>query len=188
MSQDFTPFEKTWLRGSFEFHCLSGSFARNSKRFETQATRIVNTVNQCDYDLLGRQPKIPRLMGMRHASRSWTAFMVVEHLRLHTDFLFRAMQALLIGNEARAIVPDYRYLVPEDVGADCIDKFQDSVWQYVGFANNLVDSRQYREPTGSITHPIFGRLNVKRIHALASFHCRIHRPQLQKIIATEGVV
>ena len=114
--------------------------------------------------------------------------MVVEHLRLHTDFLFRAMQALLIGNEARAIVPEYRYLVPEDVGADCIDKFQDSVWQYVGFANNLVDSRQYREPTGSITHPIFGRLNVKRIHALASFHCRIHRPQLQKIIATEGVV
>ena len=114
--------------------------------------------------------------------------MVVEHLRLHTDFLFRASQALLIGNEMRAIVPDYRYLVPDDVGADCIDAFQDSVWNYVGFANNVTESKQFREPTGSISHPVFGRLNLRRLHALASFHCRIHRPQIQKILATEGVV
>lgn len=114
--------------------------------------------------------------------------MVIEHLRLHTEFFHRAMQALLIGNEMRARVPDYQYLVPEDVGADCIDRFQDSVWQYVGFANNLVESRRHKESTGSILHPLFGRLNLKRLHALASFHCRIHRPQIQKILATEGVV
>ena len=127
-------------------------------------------------------------MGMRDASRNWTAFMVIEHLRLHTDFLFRASQALLIGNEMRAMVPDYRYLVPEDVGANCIDAFQDSAWQYIGFANILAESGQFRDPTGTITHPLFGRLGLKRLHAMASFHCRIHRPQIQKILATEGVV
>lgn len=188
MSEDYTAFEKTWLRGSFEVHCLSSSFAGNTKRFETLTARIVSTVNECDYDLLGREQKLPRLLGLRDRSRYWTAFMVVEHLRLHVEFIYRAMQALLIDNEARAIVPEYRYLIPDDVGADCIDAFQDSVWQYVGFANNLAESGQFREPTGAIEHPLFGRLNLKRLHALASFHCRIHRPQIQKIIAIEGVV
>lgn len=188
MPDEYSAFEIVWLRGSFESHCLTGSFSRNTRRFETQASRLVRTINDCDYDLLGRQPKIPRLMGMRDASRTWTAFMVVEHLRLHTDFLYRAMQALLIGNEMRATVPDFRYLVPEDVGADCIDTFQDSVWQYIGFANNLVESKRFKEPTGSVSHPFYGRLNLKRLHAMASFHCKIHRRQIQKILATEGVV
>lgn len=188
MPDEYSAFEIVWLRGSFEAHCLTGSFARNTRRFETQASRLAATIVECDYDLLGRVPKIPRLMGMRHASRTWTAFMVVEHLRLHTEFLHRAMQALLIGNEMRARVPDFQYFVPEDVGAACLDRYQDSVWQYVGFANNLVESKRFKEPTGSISHPFFGSLNLKRLHALASFHCRIHRPQIQKILATEGVV
>lgn len=188
MADEYSSFEIVWLRGSFEAHCLTGSFARNTRRFETQAARLVNTVNNCDYDLLGRVPKIPRLMGMRPASCTWTAFMVVEHLRLHTEFLQRTMQALLIGNEMRATVSDYQYLVPEDVGAECLDRYQDAVWQYIGFANNLFESRRFKESTGSISHPLFGSLNLKRLHAMASFHCRIHRPQIQKILATEGVV
>ncbi|QEG22516.1 hypothetical protein [Mariniblastus fucicola] len=188
MPEDFSGFENVWLRSSFEAHCLTGSYSRNTRRFENQVGLLVDTLNDCDYDLLGRQPKIPRLMGMRHASREWTVFMVVEHLCLHTDYLFRAMQALLIGDETRALVPNYRYLVPEDVGADCIDRFQDSAWQYIGFANNLAESGRYKESTGSIRHDLFGRLGLKRLHALSSFHIKIHRRQVQKVLATEGVV
>ncbi len=168
--------------------CLAGSVARNTKRFESDSASIVSTANACDYDLLSRTPKIPRLTGMRNDSRGWTAFMVIEHLRRYNDFLLKAMQALVIDDETRIVVPEFRYFVPEDVGADCIDQFQDSSWQYASFVNNLVETNRFPRSTGTIQHPFFGMMDARRIHCLSSFHLSIHRRQIQKILATEGVV
>lgn len=187
MPEEFSLFEKTWLRTSFELRCLSGSFSGNTRRFEGLANRILRTVNDCDYGLLSQSPKIPRLMGMRDESRDWSSFMVIDHLRMHTDFVLKAIRALVIGHELTSPVPDFRYWVPDDVGAECIDQFQDSVWQYVSFVGNLHESGKYREASGAIPHPLLGRLNVKRLNAYASFHLSIHRSQLQKILATEGI-
>jgi len=188
MSGDFTAFERIWLRSGFELRCLTSGVARNTKRFESQAARVVRTANDCDYDLLGRVPKIPRLMGMRHSSCGWTAFMVIDHLRRYNEFLLNAMQALVLDDEFRMAIPEFRHLVPEDVGAECIDEFQESAWQYAGFVNNLVDSGRFPRSTGAIQHPFFGKMDARRIHCLASFHLSIHHRQIQKILAVEGVV
>ena len=77
--------------------------------------------------------------------------------------------------------------MPDDVGAECIDQFQDSVWQFVSFSNNLFESGKH-QASGAIRHPVLGLMNVKRLNAYASFHLSIHRSQIQKILATEGVV
>jgi hypothetical protein len=187
MPEEFSLFENVWLKSSFELRCLTGSFAGNTRRFEKHAEHILRTINSNDYGLLSQYPKIPRLMGMQNESREWTVFMVVDHLRLHIDFVLNAIRALVIDDELRTAVPRFRYLVPDDVGAECIDQFQDSVWQYTGFVGNLFDSGKFREPSGSILHPWLGRLNVKRLHAYAGFHLSIHRSQIQKILATEGI-
>ena len=162
--------------------------AGNTKRFEAQASLIVSIVNDCDYDLLGQTSTIPRLMGMRDASCDWTGFMVIDHLRRYNEFLVQAMKAWAINDETRIVVPDYRYLIPDDAGADCIDQFQESAWDYTGFVNNLVESKRFPRSSGAIRHPFFGRLDAKRLHCLASFHLSIHRRQIQKILAVEGVV
>ena len=188
MSDHYTSYERVWLRTGFEFRCLTGTVVGNTKRFESQAASIVRTANQCDYDLLGRTTEIPRLMGMRDASRNWTAFMVIEHLRRYNEFLLKAMQSLIIDDESRIVTPEFRYLVPEDVGADCIEEFQESAWQYAGFINNLSESGRFPRSTGSIRHPFFGKMDARRIHCFSGFHLSIHRRQIQKILAIEGVV
>jgi hypothetical protein len=188
MASDYTAYERVWLRSSFEVRNLVGSVARNTKRFESQATNIVRIANSCDYDLLGRSVTIPRLMGLRQASCDWTAFMVIEHLRRYNEFMFKAIQSLVVGDEVRIAVPEFRYLVPEDVGADCIDRFQESAWQYSAYVNNLTESNRFPRSTGSIKHPFFGKMDARRLHCFASFHLSIHRRQIQKILATEGIV
>jgi len=188
MPEEYSAIEATWLKASFELRCLSGSFVRQTKRFEASASQILQTVNDHDYDMLSRTPRIPRLMGMRRTSREWSVFMVIDHLRRHTDFVLQEMRSLLTDSGGISQRPSFHYFVPDDAGAECIDQFQDSVWQYLGFVGNLEESRDHRRSTGSIEHPLLGRLNLVRLNAYAGFHLSIHRSQIQKILATEGVV
>lgn len=179
---------KIWLRANFEMRCLTSGIAGSVAAFEKQANQILSTAAEYDYDLLGMQNTIPPLVGLRHESCSWTVYMVIEHLRLHTDFLLEAIRSLIVNNELRAPTPAIRYWQPEDVGPESVDRFQDSVWAYVGFANNLVESRKHRQATGSIRHPLYGLLDVKRLSVYSNHHINIHRRQIQAIIASIGVV
>jgi len=111
MPHEFSLFEKSWLRASFELRCLTGSFARTTARFEKQANLINSTVGACDYALLGQQAKIPRLMGLRFESCDWTIFQVVEHLRLHTEFVLNCIQSLIVGDQRKAPTPKLKYLI-----------------------------------------------------------------------------
>ena len=178
---------KIWLRANFEMRCLTNSFAGSVAAFEKQANQILSTVAEYDYDILGMPETISPLVGLRSESCSWTVYMVIEHLRLHTDFLLEAIRSLIINNELRAPTPTIRYLRPEDVGSESVDRFQDSVWAYVGFANNLIESRKHRQSTGSIRHPLYGLLNVKRLSIYGQHQISIHRRQIQAIIASIGV-
>ena len=167
--------------------CLTSGFAGSVSNFEKQADQLLKSVNEHDYDLLGTYGSIPGLVGLRHESCSWSVFMVIDHLRLHTEFLLNSMRSLIVANELTAPSPAVQYWRPEDAGADCLDHFQDSVWQYVAFANNLVESGQHRHPTGAIRHPQYGLLNVKRLSVYGCHHLGLHRRQIQAILASIGV-
>ena len=182
------PPGQLWLRASLELRCLSRSFAGNIKAFESQANQILNTVREQDYDLLGIDDPIPRLMGLRQESCSWSVFMVLDHLRLHTDFLADCTRAMSVGDGVNVPVPAFRYLQPEDAGSDVVDRFQDSVWQYVGLANNLLESGKHGRSSVAPRHPHYGLLNTKRLAAYGCLHLSIHQWQIQKIIAQIGVV
>ena len=179
---------KIWLRANFEMRCLTSGFAGSVAAFEKQANQILNTVSQYDYDILGMPKPIAPLVGLRNESCSWTVYMVIEHLRLHTDFLLEATRSLIINNELRAPTPAIQYWRPEDVGSESVDRLQDSVWAYVGFVNNLIESCKHRQSTGSIRHPLYGLLNVKRLSVYGQHHISIHRRQIRAIIASIGVV
>ena len=168
--------------------CLTRSFAGNITAFESQANEILDTVRGQDYDLLGIDDPIPRLMGLRQESCSWSVLMVLDHLRLHTDFLSNCTRAMSIGDEQKFPVPPIQYWQPDDAGFDVVDQFQDSVWQYIGLANNLLESGKHRRSSVAPRHPLFGSLNTKRLAAYGCLHLSIHRWQIQKIIAQIGVV
>ena len=168
--------------------CLIRSFAGNVKAFERQANEILTTVGEQDYDLLGIDNPIPRLMGLRHESCSWSVFMVLDHLRQHTDFLSDCTRAMTAGNKLKAPIPSFRYWQPHDVDADVVDQFQDSVWQYVGLANNILEMGNYHHSPTVPRHPQYGLMNTKRLAAYGCLHLSIHQWQIQKILAQIGVV
>ena len=168
--------------------CLTSSFAGSISTFEKQANKILSSVNELDYDLLGIEGSIPGLVGLRHESCTWSAYMVIDHLRLHTDFLLNAMRSLVVANELTAPIPAVRYWQPDDVGSESLDHFQDSVWQYVAFANNLAESGKHRQATGTILHPQYGSLDLKRLSVYGNLHLNLHRRQIQAILASIGMV
>jgi len=177
-----------WLRASFEMRCLTRSFAGNIAAFDSRANQILSTVRSQDFDLLGIDDPIPRLMGLRQESCSWSVFMVLDHLRLHTDFLSNCTRAMSVGDELKAPIPLLQYWRPNDVGSEVVDQLQDSVWQYVGLANNLLESGKYRHSPIAPRHPNYGLLTTKRLAAYGCLHLSIHSWQIQKIIAQIGVV
>ena len=187
MSSDFTFIERSWLRSTFELRCLTGSIKRNTIRFEQEANRILKIVNECDYDLLGCQTNISRLVGIPRSACHWSAFMVLDFLRRQNELAIHAIRGL-IRDDGSPTNSMFRYFEPNDVGANCIDDFQDSVWQYVGLINNFDESNAFRGSTGSLIHPLYGSLDVKRLHCFCGFQLSIHRRQILKILAHEGVV
>lgn len=178
---------KLWLRSNFEMRCLTSSIAGSVTAFEKQADQILSIAGEHDYDLLGMTEPIAPLAGLWPQSCSWSVYMAIEHLRLHTDWLLESMRSFVIANQLRAPTPALRYWQPDDVGSETVDRFQDSVWAYIGFANNLIESQKHRQATGAIRHPLYGLLNLKRLSVYGHHHISIHRRQIQAIIASIGV-
>ena len=177
-----------WLRASLEMRCLTRSFAGNVAAFESQADQILKTIGEQDFDMLGIIDPIPKLMGLRQESCAWSVFMVLEHLRLHTDFLTDCTRAMSVESDFKLPIPAVRYWQPDDVGSEVVDGFQESIWQYVGLANNLVESGKHRRSPVAPRHPQYGLLTTKRLAAYGCLHLSIHQWQIQKIITQIGVV
>ena len=166
-------------------HLLSDRATLNIFRAETsELLRIAYDDESFD---VFEKLQIPRVIGIEDSSRNWSVAMVLDHLCLTNAEMIVAVDSLSKGIVPKGIVDIALYKPNPNVGIDVFDRFAAVNERYVNSIESLLEAgaRLNRRPV--FPHPWFGWLGPHQWHVLAAFHQRIHRRQVQKIVAMLGV-
>lgn len=123
---------------------------------------------------------IKRLPGLEDSSRYWSVFMVLEHLRITNLAMLGVMRALRAGRVPPGQVSTAAIKPAPGVGSEVLTTFA------TGCAELLDTVAVWPDLAGRLTyaHPWFGKLDVAGWFALAGYHQRLHRKQLERILVT----
>jgi hypothetical protein len=145
----------------------------------TEADRILELARPLSAEDATKRVLIPRLAGLEDSSRFWSVCMALDHLVIVTTAVGRVIESL-----AQGVVPTRTASTAEvkpnpaaDVGVT--ERFEASLRDYftrVDAIANLKTKEKYR-------HPWFGPLDALNWHRLTALHHRIHRRQVERIIA-----
>ena len=155
--------------------------------FNVEAETIYDIIDDVDYDFAGQQVMVPRYQGMEDSSRNWSMFMVLEHLCIVNQTILKLLDVLGSGVQPRGIIDIGDFKPDVNAGAESIDEFQLMVKTYNSQVNRLKPLKQPHLHV-RFAHPWFGDLDAHQWHCLAAFHMRIHRKQIRKNAAMQGVV
>ncbi|MEM7315916.1 MAG: DinB family protein [Planctomycetota bacterium] len=122
---------------------------------------------------------IDRIMGIEDNSRNWSVYMVLEHLVIVNGGITSLIESL---NGGQAFGREVRI---EDVkpkptaGEETVGALESSVKQLL----QTVESIERFSTAAKHRHPWFGQMNSQQWFTLAAVHMRVHRKQIEGIIA-----
>lgn len=174
------PAVERWMLGRLLFASASiGSKRRALRVFMREADRILESVAGLDASLGRRPVLVKRVAGMEDSSRNWSAYMVLEHLVIVDTGVTGMVRALASGQAPGREVRIQDVKPRLDAGPEQIERFRQAVAAYAKTIEELPDLRSALRHV----HPWFGPMDAQAWHVLAAFHHRIHRRQLQRILA-----
>lgn len=148
--------------------------------FERQGRRLLMATAQMSPARLQRRVLIPRIRGIEDSSRNWSPGMVLEHLIIVGTQMMNCVVTLSRG-DTPAGRADVAAVKPKGVyGAHAPAAFEEFLAEYAATLREKVRERDSRARFG---HPWFGKLDARQWHALAAIHQRIHRQQMDRIVA-----
>lgn len=152
---------------------------RATARFQREREAIRSLVSSCNAEVGKKRVLIARPQGLEDSSRFWSVWMTLDHLRIVHHSLVRVIGALTHGvvppgRASTADVkpsPDATQAVVAEYEASC-----EALLATVAEAPDWHTRVRY-------AHPWFGPLNAAGWHALSGGHLRIHRVQVERILA-----
>lgn len=146
--------------------------------FATERERILALVRPLDSTTASQPVLIGRLRGMEDSSRNWSPWMTVEHLRIVNDAIAGTMDGLLRGETPEREASTAAVKPSPDVEAECVDGFEETCRAIEAVVSGVPDLRVGTR----FAHPWFGPLDAAGWHAMAAFHMRLHRKQIEEIL------
>lgn len=171
-------FELTWLRMMFRLAC--GLISRNLglRWFKLEAERIKALADNIPTEQGTVPILIHRVVGIEDSSRYWSAFMVLDHLRIVDEGITQIVATLtgehLFQQEIR--IQDVKPRL--ESGPETINQFCHAVTNYESTINRF----RTLGHTLRHAHPWFGPMTAHDWHCLAAIHHWVHRRQLERII------
>jgi hypothetical protein len=170
--------ELFFARLIFGWFRRSRSRAEVTALFDEERRKILQLAGSCDGADGTRRILIKRLPGLEDSSRDWSVFMTLEHLRIVNEAVREGIRSLAEGKvpEREASTAAVK---PPVVDATAIGAFRegcDRFQEVVAPISDLRTAARYR-------HPWFGPLDAGGWHAMAAFHLRLHRKQVEAILA-----
>ena len=177
------PIERAFLEAMLKTGSLFLGPRRAIRMFSREANRVLEIVEEHDYDFAGTQIKIPRLQGIEDASRNWSLYMVVDHLVRVDRAILDTIKCLCNGYQPLSgiAIADFKPNPDADVGV--LDTFQETAR---GFQRDVLELMPIRS-RARFGHPWFGALDARQWIMLAAAHHRIHRRQAHKIVTVLGL-
>jgi hypothetical protein len=164
---------------------IFGWFRRSRSRadltamFEEERARILRLARPCDAGMGTRRTLIQRLPGLEDSSRDWSVSMTLEHLRIVNEVVGESILSLSEGIVPERVASTAAVKPSPEVDASAIEAFDrgcDRFQAVVAAISDLRTSARY-------AHPWFGPLDAAGWHAMATFHMRLHRKQVEAILA-----
>lgn len=162
------------------------SSARITADFVAEGRRVLDLVRPVSEADARRQVLIDRLAAMEDSSRNWSLYMVLDHL-IQVDTAIWVLVRRLAGGGVADMEVRIESVKPSlDAGPDRVDAFAALLDRYAATLGRLGDLRRRDAHAKKHRHPWFGPLTAAQWHLLAARHHRIHRRQVERILAGLG--
>jgi hypothetical protein len=147
--------------------------------FAAEQAAILELLKDRDAATLSQQVLIKRLRGLEDSSRYWSLLMVVDHLRIVNREITGVITSLGAGRIPSGEASTAAVKPSVQVTPDVIAEFEDGCRQFATAAAALPDLKT----KAKFPHPWFGPMDAATWHFMAGFHMRLHRQQMQLILA-----
>jgi hypothetical protein len=171
--------ELFFARLIFGWFRKSKSRADVTALFEVERELILSLAGSCDAAQGGRRVLIKRLPGLEDSSRDWSVFMTLEHLRIVNEVVGESIRSLAIGEVPARVASTAAVKPSPEADAAVIGAFTAGCERFRQTVAAIPDLRT----SVGYAHPWFGPLDAAGWHAMAAFHMRLHRKQVQSILA-----
>ncbi len=153
--------------------------ARAVANFSRERDAILALVSGCGEADAAQRVLIPRLRGLEDSSRFWSVWMALDHLRIVNDAVAGVITALAAGRVPLGVVSTADVKPDAAVEGGIVAAFEESCRKFEQAAAAVPDLAT----AARYAHPWFGLLDAERWHFMAGFHMRLHRKQIESILA-----
>jgi hypothetical protein len=171
-------FELAWLRVLFRLACSMISRNADLQWFKFESEKILTLARRVSEGKGTIPVLIDRIIGIEDSSRNWSAYMVLDHLRIVNEGIAQIIHTLtddrLFGQEIR--IQDVK--PSPQSGPDTVERFIKSVATYESTITRLgtLGRRLHH------AHPWFGPMTAHDWHCLAAIHSWVHRRQMERVV------
>ncbi len=173
--------ELFFARLIFQFGLSTTSLAAAQATLVQEHDAILALARSRDAVTGAKRVLIRRLPGLEDSSRYWSVFMTLDHLRIVNDAISDAVSALLDGRVPPGAASTAAVKPSADVGAEVVEAFTASCRRLEGIVA-AVPAAALATPL-RYAHPWFGPLDAAAWFFMAGFHLRLHRRQVELILA-----
>lgn len=148
-------------------------------RFAQERQAIRALIAGCDSRSGAQRVLIRRVAGMEDSSRFWSVWMTLDHLRIiHLSFA-RVIGALVQGNAPAGQASTAAVKPSIEATVEVIAPYEASCDALLASSAAAPDLKT----RARFTHPWFGSLDAAGWYALTGVHLKIHRQQIERILA-----
>lgn len=149
--------------------------------FSTEAEKIIALSMDLDLEKLSQRCLIPRLAGLEDSSRYWSVAMTLDHLIIVSDSMRKLIVGLSTGgsNFKRRGTAD----VKPNIDVDAVTIRSAFKEMTENFVKDIGATNIDAFPDATHPHPWFGEQNASHWLTIAGAHMRIHRQQVEAILA-----
>jgi hypothetical protein len=149
---------------------------------EREKKTMLTMIEGMSPEALSERVLIRRLRGLEDSSRYWSLLMVLDHLRIVNSNGSEIITALGNGVSLDRVADTAKVKPSSDLGVEVIDAFVQSCQKIADATAEIPDL----ETAVKFKHPWFGPLSAAQWHFMLSFHMRLHRRQMEAIVAGMG--
>jgi hypothetical protein len=120
------------------------------------------------------------LRGMEDSSRNWSVYMTLEHLRIVNAAVVDVIRALAADHVPPGSASTAAVKPAPGINEQVFPGFTAGCESFLQTVSAVADLRTHK----CYAHPWFGPLDAAGWHAMAAFHMRLHRQQIESIIAS----
>lgn len=162
------------------FSSATTSWQKANALYQAEGERVLALTRNLDDTTLQRQVLIKRFPGIEDSSRFWSPAMTVEHLVIVGMGIVGILNSLRAGKAVTKATRIQDVKPSPETGRKILETFEKIL---VRQADACARPAQGGELQLTHDHPWFGPMNAHRWQVLNAVHQRIHRMQIEKILA-----